>query len=64
MNVCAYQGRGESIPLVTLAEAEAAVKQAREDAFEEAMKLFQQPHCEYFGRDIQAAIESLKGKTP
>ena len=65
---CSYDGGGpadeQESPggeFVRFSDAEAAVKQARIDALEEAKQLFPQPHCEYFGRDIQDAIESLKG---
>lgn len=36
----------------------------RNAALEEAKQLFAQPHQEYFGREAQDAIESLKEPTP
>lgn len=36
----------------------------RNAALEEAKQLFSQPHQEYFGREAQDAIESLKEPTP
>lgn len=32
----------------------------RNQALEDAAVLFPQPHCEYFGREIQAAIRAMK----
>lgn len=36
----------------------------RNAALEQAKQLFSQPHQEYFGREAQDAIESLKEPTP
>lgn len=43
---------------------QAAFKLGRNAGLEEAKQLFPQPHQEYFGREAQDAIESLKDNTP
>lgn len=43
---------------------ELLIKLVRNAALEDAKQLFSQPHQEYFGREAQDAIESLKEPTP
>ena len=43
---------------------ETLIKLVRNAALEDAKQLFPQPHQEYFGREAQDAIESLKEPTP
>ncbi len=50
--------------LVRRSELENLVALVRNAALEQAKQLFSQPHQEYFGREAQDAIESLKEPTP
>lgn len=50
--------------LVRRDELERLYALVRNAALEEAKQLFSQPHQEYFGREAQDAIESLKEPTP
>lgn len=44
--------------------AQSIFKLGRNAGLDEAKQLFPQPHQEYFGREAQDAIESLKDNTP
>jgi hypothetical protein len=52
---------GRDVPFEWVERFYALVRNA---ALEDAKQLFSQPHQEYFGRDAQDAIESLKEPTP
>lgn len=48
----------------TMEQLETYTKLVRNAALEDAKQLFSQPHQEYFGREAQDALESLKEPTP